>query len=95
MSPIPGRVTGIYKNAGDWVRAGEPVIRVEDNRTILLVARLRYRDPIVINPDPTVMVPNSIMRVSTHLFDDPASTPTPITGRVVAARGAARTTSGT
>ena len=32
MSPISGVITGIYKNPGDWVQAGEPVIRVENNQ---------------------------------------------------------------
>ena len=30
MSPINGTVTGVYKNPGDAVQAGQPVIRVED-----------------------------------------------------------------
>ena len=38
LSPIAGTVTGIYKNPGDAVKAGEPVIRVEDNSNIYLVA---------------------------------------------------------
>ncbi len=36
MSPIPGTITGVYKNPGEAVRAGEPVIRIENNTAVLL-----------------------------------------------------------
>jgi HlyD family secretion protein len=77
MSPIPGTVTGVYKNLGDAVKAGEPVLRVENNADILLVATLVYRGPISIGSNVTV---------KTTLFDlsGPSTT---ITGRVVAVRG--------
>jgi len=78
MSPISGTVTGVYKHPGDAVKAGEPVVRVEDNSTILLMARLIYPGPIVIG--------RSSVTVSTPLFDS-SSTPTNLTGSVVAARG--------
>ena len=45
-SPISGTVTGIYKNQGEWVRAGETVVRIEDNSEVLLVADVIYRDRI-------------------------------------------------
>jgi hypothetical protein len=77
MSPIPGTVTGIYKNPGDAVRPGEPVIRVENSAEILLVATLIFRGPISIG---------SSVTVSTTLFDL-SGPPTTVTGRVVAVRG--------
>jgi hypothetical protein len=77
MSPIPGVVTGLYKHPGDAARAGEPVVRVEDNQTILLVATLVYRRRIAIGSGVTV---------ETALFDAPGPTTT-VTGRVVAVRG--------
>ena len=46
MSPINGIVTGIYKNAGDWVQAGEPIIRVEDDATLILTGTLSYSGSI-------------------------------------------------
>jgi biotin carboxyl carrier protein len=76
MSPISGTVTGIYKNPGDAVRAGEPVIRVENNDTIFLVATLIYPDPIAIN---------SSVTVEYTAFDVPLALSLP--GTVVAARG--------
>lgn len=77
MSPIPGTVTGIYKNPGDPVRAGECVARVENNTVLLLVATLVFRGPITIGASVTV---------TTELFDAPGP-PTAITGSVVAVRG--------
>ncbi|PYR81584.1 MAG: hypothetical protein DMF87_04835 [Acidobacteria bacterium] len=77
MSPIEGIVTGIYKNPGDAVRAGEPVVRVENNATVLLLATLVYRGPIAIG---------ATLDVSTQLFDA-AGPPTSISGPIVSVRG--------
>jgi hypothetical protein len=77
MSPIKGTVTGIYKNPGDAVRPGEPVIRVENNETVFLVATVVYRGSITIG---------SRVTVSTTLFDVPGR-PTVVKGNVVAVRG--------
>ncbi len=60
MSPISGVVTGVYKNPGDAVKAGETVIRVENNAVLLLVATVVHRGPITIG---------SNVAVRTHLFD--------------------------
>jgi hypothetical protein len=76
MSPIDGVITGIYKNAGDWVQAGEPVIRIEDNSSVNLVGTLRYQGSITIG---------SAVTVTTSLFDS-AGMP-PLTGGVLAVRG--------
>lgn len=77
MSPISGTVTGIYKRPGDFVRAGDPVICVEDSTTVLLVGKLVYPEPIPLFYE---------VNIQTKLL---GSTPTtnPITGVVVAARG--------
>jgi hypothetical protein len=87
MSPISGVITGIYKNPGDAVKAGEPVIRVEDNTNIYLIATIVHRGPIVVAPPPPTPPPvNSTVTVTTPLFD--ASGPlTTLTGSVVSARG--------
>lgn len=77
ISPIPGTVTGIYKNPGDSVRPGEPVIRVENSDVIYLVATLVNRGPISIG---------SSVAVQTTLFDL-AGPPTNLNGSVVAVRG--------
>jgi biotin carboxyl carrier protein len=77
MSPIAGTVTGIYKNPGEAVRAGETVIRVENNAEIFLVAMLIYRGPIAIG---------STVTVTTTLFGVPGPMIT-TTGTAVAVRG--------
>jgi biotin carboxyl carrier protein len=77
MSPIAGTVTGLYKNPGDPVRAGEPVFRVENSSVILLMAKLIYPGRISIGSSVTVETP---------LFEQPGPL-TSITGDVVAVRG--------
>jgi HlyD family secretion protein len=78
MSPIAGTITGIYKNPGEAVRAGEPVVRVEDNSTIYLLATVVYRGPVAIG---------STITVNTNLFDQDPGVPTTLTGSVVSVRG--------
>lgn len=77
MSPIDGVVTGVYKSLGDCVTAGEPVIRVEDNQTVLLAGTLKYRG---------LISTLSTATVQTSLFDS-SGPKTSVTGSVVAARG--------
>jgi HlyD family secretion protein len=78
MSPISGTVTGIYKNPGEVVRAGEPVIRVENNADILLVATLIYRGPISVG--------SNFLTVETNVFGS-SGPRTKVMGSVVAVRG--------
>jgi hypothetical protein len=77
LSPIDGFVTGIYKNKGDAVRAGEPVIRVEDNSTVLLVGTLKY---------PGLITTKSTIAAETILFES-SSTSATLSGNPVAVRG--------
>jgi hypothetical protein len=84
LSPIEGVVTGIFVEAGDGVRPGEVLIRVENNTKVLLEATLVYRDRISVGDTVTVQ---------TNLFSKPIG-PAPhlpnlvsISGTVVAARG--------
>jgi hypothetical protein len=77
MSPISGVITGIYKNPGDWVRAGEPVIRVENNQSVILVGTLRYQGPISIG---------QTLTVTTSPFDS-STQPPPLSADIIAVRG--------
>ena len=77
MSPINGIVTGVYKNPGEAVRAGEPVIRVENNANVLLEGTLIYPGPISIGSEVTI----------TPLADSPISQQGIPPGHVVALRG--------
>ena len=77
LSPIDGIVTGVYKNAGDAVSPGEPVLRVENNAEVLVVAKIACRGPIAIG---------SMLQVTTTMFDVP-SAPVTIEAEIVAVRG--------
>lgn len=75
-SPIPGIVTGVFKNPGEAVAAGEPVIRIEDSTDVQMVANLVHHAHIGIG---------ALATISTTL--GPKSTTVTLTGNVVAARG--------
>jgi len=77
LSPIRGTVTGVYKNPGDCVQAGEPVIRVENDNIVFLVGTVRYSGAINIG--------NSITVGTSSLFGSTPLSPS-ITGSVVAVR---------
>jgi hypothetical protein len=77
LSPIDGIVTGVYKNPGDPVGAGEPVFRVENNSEVLIVAKVVCRGPIAIG---------SKLQVETQVFDSDGSRVS-IKAPVVDARG--------
>lgn len=78
MSPIGGIVTGVYKSPGELVGAGEPVIRVENNDHVLIVATVSCRGSISIG---------SMVQLTTKLFDVPSS-PVTVEAEIVAARSA-------
>ena len=77
MSPIAGIVTQIYRYPGDWVKAGEPLVRIENDELILLVGSLVYRGAISVGAQATV---------TTSLFGLSAAAVS-ISGSVRAARG--------
>lgn len=79
MSPIPGIVTGVYKNPGEAVKAGETVIRVENFAVILIEAIVVFRGVIIANKTKAT--------ITSALFGSSLGSPTTITGLVVAARG--------
>ena len=76
VPPMSGTVTRIYKQAGDVLRAGEPVVRVENNSTLLLTGILIYRESLPIG---------TIVTVQTSQFS--STTPQNISGTIVVARG--------
>jgi biotin carboxyl carrier protein len=76
LSPINGVVTGVYKQVGDRVIAGETVLRVEDNSAFYLVGVVVVRGVLTLNQSVTV---------TTTLFSTAPSTV--ITGQIVAVRG--------
>jgi biotin carboxyl carrier protein len=54
MSPIAGTVTAVRKNLGDYVKAGEPVVRVEDDTFVFLIGTLDYPGIVSANSNVTV-----------------------------------------
>lgn len=78
LSPIDGIITGVYKNPGDCVSAGEPVFRVENDGVVLIVANVVCRGPVSIG---------SILSITTTLFDGTGPPILPINAAIVAARG--------
>jgi hypothetical protein len=76
MSPIDGSVTGVFKDLGDSVRAGEPVIRVENDVEVLLVGTLIYRG---------MLSTGSKVSITTLVFGSPDNIS--ISGAVVSIRG--------
>jgi hypothetical protein len=78
ISPMPGIITAVYKNAGESVQAGEPVVRVEDDEMLLLVGSILCRGGVRLDDTVKVLIGN--------LFEN--GMPAEIGGgRVVAVRG--------
>ncbi len=76
LSPISGIVTGMFKNVGEYVKAGEPVLRVENPASVYLVGTVICRASVSVG---------QTLQVTTQLFE--SSPPTTITGSIVAVRG--------
>jgi hypothetical protein len=76
LSPIDGIVTGVFRDKGDCVRAGQAVMRVENDKEILIVGTLKFRGLVSIG---------SNVQVTTKIFDSPTTLTT--TGKVVSVRG--------
>jgi hypothetical protein len=88
MSPISGQITGLFKNVGDRVKAGEPVLRVEgtnpnNGMSFVLVGTLSCSEPITVGASVTV--------TTTMWGNSGVATPNPylitFSGNVLAARG--------
>jgi hypothetical protein len=48
LPPISGLVTAIYHDVGEYVEAGEPVVRIENDQHLLLVGWLQHRSPLTV-----------------------------------------------
>lgn len=78
VSPMPGIVTAVYKNAGESVQAGEPIVRVEDDEVILLVGSILCRSGVRLDDKVKVIIDNLFENGVPVQIDD---------GRIVAVRG--------
>jgi len=78
FAPFSGIVTGLFHGQGDYVRAGEPVLRVEGPEFVYLVGTVKYRGMLRIGTK---------LEVSTTLFEAAGAAPITVSGEVVAVRG--------
>lgn len=76
-SPIGGQITAIYKDAGEYVSAGEAVLRIEDPSRVYLVGIINCRSLVSVGKIVTV--------TTTDFFEDRGTTH--LSGQVVAVRG--------
>jgi multidrug resistance efflux pump len=76
ISPISGLITAIYKDVGETVSAGEPVIRVENDEELLIVGFIQYRGSLKLQQEVTL---------ATKIFE--TNETKEILGRLVAIRG--------
>jgi hypothetical protein len=81
VAPISGIVTAIYKDVGETVQPGEPVLRIENDEKVLLVGIVQHRG--------LLKVGNTVRVRTGNLYEGGASnTPkTEFTGPIVAVRG--------
>ncbi|MBK6006874.1 hypothetical protein JJB11_12305 [Ramlibacter ginsenosidimutans] len=78
FTPSGGIVTAVFHQKGDYVRAGEPVFRVEDDTSVYLVGTVKYRGMLRIG---------TTLNISTTLFEAEGPTSITVSGEVVSVRG--------
>lgn len=78
LPPFAGVVTGVFQHVGDFVRAGQPVLRLENDEAVFLVGTIKHRGLLQIN---------SSISVEATLFDAPGGVSTTVGGVLVAVRG--------
>jgi multidrug efflux pump subunit AcrA (membrane-fusion protein) len=78
FAPFAGTVTAVRSHPGEFVKAGQPIVRLEDTTNLLLVGTIVFRGPIVAGANTAT--------VTSQLFSSGGGT-TAVTGPIVAARG--------
>jgi hypothetical protein len=78
LAPFDGVITGVFRNLGDFVSAGQPVLRLENDARVYLVGTIKCRGLVRIG---------DTANVTTTLFGKPGSVPVEIEGTVSAIRG--------
>ena len=79
ISPISGIVTGIYKDLGEQVNAGEAVVRVENHEDVLIVGRVQSRS--------MVRLGGTVKLTAKNVVEAAAAQPVTLNGTVAAVRG--------
>jgi multidrug resistance efflux pump len=78
VAPFDGVITAVFRHLGDFVTAGQPVLRVENDKSVYLIGTIKCRALIRIGDKATV---------STTLFGAVGAPPVEIEGAVCAVRG--------
>lgn len=78
VPPFDGVVTAVFRGVGEFVAVGQPVLRLENDKTVYLVGHVKCRSLIRVG---------HVAHVTTTLFGDPAGTSVEINGTVCAVRG--------
>ena len=76
ISPFSGLITAIYKDVGETVGAGEPILRIENDEELLVVGFIQYRGSLRLQQQVTL---------ATKIFETNETKELP--GRLVAIRG--------
>jgi hypothetical protein len=58
LPPFSGRITAVFKDVGEYVQPGEPVLRLECDDTLLLVGFVQYKGLIRVDDSVTLKVRN-------------------------------------
>ena len=78
VAPFDGVITGVFRHLGDFVTAGQPVLRVENDKFVYLIGTIKCRGLIRVGDKVTV---------STTLFGAVSGPTVEIEGTVRAVRG--------
>jgi len=78
LAPFDGVITGVFRNLGDFVAAGQPVMRLENDTRVYLVGTIKCRS--------LISVGNKV-NVTTTLFGTPGAAQAEFEGYVSAIRG--------
>jgi hypothetical protein len=78
VAPFDGVITGVFRNLGEFVSAGQPVLRLENDTKVYLVGTIKCRGLVHIG---------DTAKVTTTLFGEPGSPLVEIEGTVSAVRG--------
>jgi hypothetical protein len=76
IPPFRGKVTAIYKDLGETVASGEPVIRIENDNEFLIVGFIQYRGLLTLHQE---------VKLQTKIFESIVDEE--VTGKIVSIRG--------
>ncbi|WP_019447855.1 HlyD family secretion protein [Cupriavidus sp. BIS7] len=78
VAPFDGVVTAVFRNVGESVAVGQPVLRLENDKNVLIVGEVKYRGLIRVG---------YTAKITTTLFGEAGAAPVEVDGVVCAVRG--------